>query len=76
LVAAETPGSVFEFSHAAAPVYAEGARGEPVDGGWLRFKLDDATYRQLAGEGLSAIVTVDREAAQILGVRFRHRERG
>ena len=25
--------------------------------------------RELAGEGLSAIVTVDREAAQILGVR-------
>jgi hypothetical protein len=47
-----------------------------VRDGWLRFKLDDATYRQLAGEGLCAIVTVDREAAQILGVRFRHRERG
>jgi hypothetical protein len=44
--------------------------GGPVRDGWLRFKLNDADYRQLASEGLSAIVTVDREAAQILGVRF------
>ena len=44
-----------------------------VRDGWLRFKLSDADYLQLAGEGLSAIVTVDREAAQILGVKFRHR---
>jgi hypothetical protein len=50
------------------------ARGEPVRDGWLRFKLSDADYLQLAGEGLSAIVTVDRDAAQILGVKFRRRE--
>jgi hypothetical protein len=47
------------------------ARGEPVRDGWLRFKLPDPVYRELVSEpGLSAIVTVDREAAQILGVRF------
>lgn len=47
------------------------ARGEPVRDGWLRFKLPDPLYRELVSEpGLSAIVTVDREAAQILGVRF------
>ena len=56
-----------------APGRRDIARGEPVRDGWLRFKVDDATYRQLAGEGLSAVVTVDREAAQILGVRFRNR---
>ena len=51
------------------------ARGEPVRDGWLRFKLSDADYRQLAGApGLAAIVTVDRDAAQILGVKFRRRE--
>jgi hypothetical protein len=37
------------------------ARGEAVRDGWLRFKLSDADYRQLAGmPGLSAIATVDR----------------
>jgi hypothetical protein len=56
-----------------APGRRDIARGEPVRDGWLRFKVDDATYRQLAGDGLSAIVTVDRDAAQILGVKFRHR---
>ena len=62
-------------SHWSAPpdVWASGARGEPVDGGWLRFKLDDSTYRDLAGDGLSAIVTVDKDAGRILGVRFRNR---
>jgi hypothetical protein len=50
------------------------ARGVPVRDGWLRFKLSDADYRQLAGENVSAIVTVDQNAAQILGVRFRRRE--
>jgi hypothetical protein len=56
-----------------APGRRDIARGEPLRDGWLRFKVDDATYRQLAGEGLSAIVTVDREAGHILGVRFRGR---
>ena len=74
LMQAETPGSVSEFSRAAPTVRAHGARGEPLRGGWLRFKVDDATYRQLAGEGLAAIVTVDRDAAQILGVKFCRRE--
>jgi hypothetical protein len=63
--------------HRALTVWASGAgryeiaRGEPVRDGWLRFKLSDADYRQLAGESLSAIVTVDREAGRILGVKFR-----
>jgi hypothetical protein len=35
-----------------------------------RFKLSDADYRQLAGEDLSAIVTVDRGSGHILGVRL------
>ena len=42
---------------------------------WLRFKLSDADYRRLVGApGLAAIVTVGRDAAQILGVKFRRRE--
>ncbi len=57
------------------PVWADGARGEPVDGGWLRFKPADATYRELVGApDLSAIVTVDQAAGRILGVRFRRRQ--
>jgi hypothetical protein len=47
LMQAETPGSVFEFSRAASTVWAYGVRGEPVQDGWLRFKVDDATYREL-----------------------------
>jgi hypothetical protein len=38
-----------------------------VQDGWLRFRLSDTDYRQLAGEGRSAIVTVDRDAGHILG---------
>ena len=49
----------------------EVGRSEPVADGWLRFKLDDATYRQLAGAVDSAIVTVDQKTNNILGVRFR-----
>jgi hypothetical protein len=45
-------------------------RGEAVRDGWLRFQLDDADYRQLAHEGVSAICTVDRQTGDILGVRF------
>lgn len=52
------------------------ARGEPVRGGWLRFQLSDATYRQLAGQGLSAIVTVDTRSPRILGVKFLSRQSG
>ena len=45
--------------------------GEPVRDGWLRFKLSDADYRQLSSTpDLAAIVTVDRQAGQILGVKF------
>ena len=59
-------------------VYASGggryqvARGEPVRDGWLRFSFrDDAAYKDLASAPeLAAIVTVDREAGRILGVRF------
>jgi hypothetical protein len=47
------------------------ARGEPVRDGWLRFKLSDADYRQLAGmPDLSAIATVDRATGRIMGVKF------
>jgi hypothetical protein len=60
-----------------APGRRDIARGEPVRDGWLRFKVDDATYRQLAGgDGLAAIVTVDRQAGQILSVRFLGRRSG
>jgi hypothetical protein len=54
------------------------ARGVPERDGWLRFKFrhDDPVYRQLSSmPGLSAIVTVDREAGHILSVRFRNRSR-
>jgi hypothetical protein len=70
LLAAVESGSYWS---APRDVWASGARGEPVEGGWLRFKLSDSDYRELAGDGLSAIVTVDREAGAILGVRFRNR---
>ena len=73
LMQAQTAGSIEEFSRAAPTVRAHGARGEPVQDGWLRFKVDAATYRQLAGPNLSAIVTVDQAAGQIMSVRFRHR---
>jgi hypothetical protein len=78
LLAAEEAGRYY----AAATVWAHGAgrreiaRGEPVRDGWLRFKLSDADYLQLAGESLAAIVTVDREAGHILGVKFRGRQLG
>jgi hypothetical protein len=41
-----------------------------VRDGWLRFQLDDADYRQLAREGVSAIITVDKQVGTILSVRF------
>jgi hypothetical protein len=47
-----------------------------VRDGWLRFKLSDADYLQLAGENVSAIVTVDRQAGQILSVKFLCRQAG
>jgi hypothetical protein len=78
LVAAGESGSYYEATPtvwAHAPGRRDIARGEAVRDGWLRFKVDDATYRQLAGSDLSAIVTVDREAGQILGVRFKRRNR-
>jgi hypothetical protein len=58
-----------------SPVFArlggrDVGRGEAVRDQWLRFQLGDADYRQLAGEGLSAIATVDRRTGHILGVRF------
>jgi hypothetical protein len=73
LMQAETAGSVSEFSRAAPTVRAHGARGEPVRDGWLRFQVDDATYRELAGPDLAAICTVDQAAGRILGVKFLHR---
>jgi hypothetical protein len=57
--------------YAHAPGRREVAPGEPVRHGWLRFQLSDADYRRLAGApGLAAIVTVDRQAGQILSVKF------
>jgi hypothetical protein len=48
-----------------------------VQDGWLRFKLSDADYRRLSSTpGLAAIVTVDRAAGQILGVKFLGRQSG
>jgi len=75
LLAAEESGRYWDARDvvAHAPGRREIGRGEPVDGGWLRFTLSDSDYRQLAGEGLSAIVTVDKEAGRILGVKFRNR---
>jgi hypothetical protein len=52
------------------------ARGQPVDDGSLRFRFErgDSAYRELVSTpGLAAVVTVDRETAQIMGVRFRGR---
>lgn len=55
-------------------VWAHGARGVAERDGWLRFQLSDTNYRRLTSTpDLSAIVTVDREAGRILGVRFRTR---
>lgn len=72
LLKAEESGRYWD---AVADVRANvGVRGEPLPDGWLRFKVSDADYRELAGPGLSAIVTVDTEAPRILGVLFRRRQ--
>jgi hypothetical protein len=55
--------------YASAPGSRDIARGEPVRDGWLRFTLSDADYRRLA-DTPRAIVVVDRQAGQILGVKF------
>jgi hypothetical protein len=72
-----------EGSYGAQAVYAHApgrrdiARGEPVQDGWLRFKLGDADYRRLSStRDLAAIVTVDGAAGQILGVKFLGRQSG
>jgi len=49
------------------------SRGEAVRDGWLRFQLSDADYRQLTGEGLSAIVTVDHNAGDHSGCQVPQR---
>jgi hypothetical protein len=62
-------GSQSVYAH--APGRRELARGEPVRDGWLRFKLNDADYRRLSSTAdLAVICTVDRQAAQILSVKF------
>jgi hypothetical protein len=44
---------------------------------WLRFKLSDADYLRLSSTpALATIVVVDRQARQILGVRFVGRQSG
>jgi hypothetical protein len=47
-----------------------GRRGEAVRDQWLRFQLDDADYRALARDDVSAICTVDKQVGHILAVRF------
>ena len=44
--------------------------GVAVRDQWVKFQVDDATYRALARDGVQAICTVDRQAGTILGVRF------
>jgi hypothetical protein len=79
MMAAEEAGRYYS----APTVWAHGAgrreiaRGEPVRDGWLRFKLSDADYRRLSSApDLAAVVTVDRQAGRILGVRFLGRQSG
>jgi hypothetical protein len=69
--------AMMEDAYATPAVYARvagkgevGRRGEAVRDGWLRFQLDDADYRALAREGVSAILTVDKQVGTILAVRF------
>jgi hypothetical protein len=59
--------------YAHAPGRCEISRGEAVRDGWLRFQLSDADYRQLTGEGLSAIVTVDHNAGDHSGCQVPQR---
>jgi hypothetical protein len=71
MAAAEEAGRyVAPTVYAHAPGRREISRSEAVRDGWPLFQLSDADYRQLTGEVLSAIVTVDRNAGHILGVRF------
>jgi hypothetical protein len=81
-VAAGSSGFLEEAGRYASTVWAHApgrrdlARGEPVRDGWLRFKLNAADYRRLSSTpGLAALVTVDRQAGQILGVKFLNRGR-
>jgi hypothetical protein len=75
MMAAEEAGRYALTVWAHAPGRREIARGEPVRDGWLRFKLSDADYRRLVGTpDLAAIVTVDLQAGQILGVKFLGRQ--
>jgi hypothetical protein len=81
-VAAGSSGFLEEAGRYASTVWAHApgrrdlARGEPVRDRWLRFKLNAADYRRLSSTpGLAALVTVDRQAGQILGVKFLNRGR-
>jgi hypothetical protein len=76
MVAAEEADRYTDRVYAHGPDRREIARGQAVRDGWLRFKLNDADYRQLAGEGLSAIATVDRATGRIMGVKFLGRQSG
>jgi hypothetical protein len=72
VAAEEAYGAPSVYAH--APGRRDIARGEPVRDGWLRFKVDDQVYRELTSTSdLSAIVTVDRDAGRIMGVKFRSR---
>jgi hypothetical protein len=73
LVEAEEASRYGSTVWAHAPGRREMASGEPVRDGWLRFKLSDADYR--LSSTLAAIVTVDRQAGQILGVNSLIRSR-
>jgi len=73
MLAAEEAGRYWAAPtvYAHAPGRRDIARGEPVRDGWLRFKLNDADYRRLSSTAdLAVICTVDRQAAQILSVKF------
>jgi hypothetical protein len=70
LAAAEQAGSYWDYLSAPPTVLADGVRGEPVSGGWLRFRVSDSDYRELAGPGLGATVVVDQAAGQIMSVSF------
>ena len=68
--------------YGAPTVYARAAgrdigRGEAVAGNWVRFRLAAADYQRLTSDpDLRAIVTVDQQRGQILGVRFLGRRPG
>jgi hypothetical protein len=70
MVAAEEAGRYTDRVYAHGPGRREIARGEAVVDNWVRFRLSEADYRQLAGEGLRAVAVVDQQTSNIMSVRF------